>query len=56
MVNNYSLPKRKNVGTNINKHKTYKLENFIGKSDEFIKLSIIGTILVNYDVKVNNLE
>ena len=35
-----SLPKRKNVGVDANKHKTYKLEDFVGKSDEFIKSSI----------------
>lgn len=51
-----SLPKRRTSSTNINKHNTYKLEDFIGKSDEFIKTSNTGTILVNYDVVVNNLD
>lgn len=51
-----SLPKRKNVGVDANKHKTYKLEDFVGKSDEFIKSSITGTILVSYDVVVSNLD
>lgn len=51
-----SLPKRKNIGVNVNKHKTYRLEDFVGKSDDFIKSSIAGTILVSYDVVVSNLD
>jgi len=51
-----SLPKRRNNSVNINKHDTYKLEDFIGKSEEFIKNSNAGTILVSYDIIVNNLD
>lgn len=51
-----SLPKRRTGSVDVNRHNTYKLEDFIGKSDEFIKSSITGTILVNYDVLVNNFD
>lgn len=51
-----SLPKRRPVSINVNKHNTYKLEDFIGKSDDFIKTSNTGTILVNYDCLINNLD
>lgn len=51
-----NLPKRRPVSININKHHTYKLEDFVGKSDEFIKTSNTGTILVNYTVLLNNLD
>lgn len=51
-----SLPKRRPISVNTNKHYTYKLEDFIGQNDEFIKTANTGTILVNYDVVVNNID
>ena len=51
-----NLPKMKNRNININKHNTYKLEDFIGKNDDFIQTSLSGTILVNYNVLNNNLD
>ena len=51
-----SLPKRRPVSINTNKHNTYKLEDFIGKNDAFIKSSNTGTILVNYYCLINNLD
>ena len=51
-----SLPKRRPVSINVNNHNTYKLEDFISKSDDFIKTSNTGTILVNYDCLINNLD
>ena len=40
---NMPLPKRKVVDI---RHKTYKLKDFVGKSDEFIRLANTGSILV----------
>ena len=56
MVMPPSLPKRRVSNVNENKHNSYKLEDFIGKSDDFIKASKTGTILVNYDIVVKNLD
>lgn len=49
-----NLPKRK-VNMFI-RHNTYKLEDFVDKSDDFIKSSNTGTILVSYNVLVNNFD
>ena len=35
-------------------HLTYKLEDFIGKDDEFISKSCTGTVLVDINTLVNN--
>jgi len=51
-----SLPKRPCNSINIERHNTYKLEDFVGKSEDFIKTSNTGTILVSYDVLINNFE
>ena len=42
-VLNMPLPKRRVVDI---RHKTYKLKDFVGKSDEFIRLANTGSILV----------
>ena len=49
-----SLPIRRI--NNVPKHYTYKLRDFIGKSDEFIKTANTGTILVEYDILINNMD
>lgn len=41
---------------NIVKHNTYKLQDFIGKDDTFIKTSNTGTILVDYETVINNID
>lgn len=38
------------------RHNTYKLEDFVDNSDDFIKSSKTGTILVSYNVLVNNFD
>ena len=38
------------------RHNTYKLEEFIGKDDNYIKNCSLGCILVKYDVLANNIE
>lgn len=48
------LPLRKINSTP--KHYNYKLKDYIGKSDEFIKNSFYNRILVDYESVINNLE
>ena len=50
---NMPLPKRRVVDI---RHKTYKLKDFVGKSDEFIRLANTGSILVDYDTVLHHLD
>lgn len=38
------------------KHNTYKLKDFIGKNEEFIKTAKTGAILVDYETVINNID
>lgn len=48
-----SLPKKSH---DENRNATYKLEDYVGKSDDFIKSSIFLSILVSYDSLINNFD
>lgn len=49
-----NLPKKRLI--RLNKHYTYKLKDFIGKNDEFIKTANTGTILVDYTTLIDNFD
>lgn len=56
MTNPPKLPKRSSISNNESKHYTYKLKDFIGKSDEFIKTANTGSILVDYPNLIDNID